>query len=69
MIRDIVKDLYGSQTSLVVRIIYGGSIKPDNMADLMACNDVDGGLVGGASLDPKSFFDIVNYGTVKAAVK
>ncbi|MCG3204529.1 MAG: Bifunctional PGK/TIM [Elusimicrobia bacterium] len=60
-IRDILKDQYGSLTSLAIRILYGGSVKPDNMADLMACEDVDGGLVGGASLKPDSFAAIVNY--------
>lgn len=38
-----------------LRILYGGSVKPDNAADLFACEDVDGGLVGGASLDAESF--------------
>lgn len=58
-IRDFLKDQYGSLTSLVVRILYGGSVKPDNMATLMACEDIDGGLVGGASLDAASFASIV----------
>ncbi len=66
-IRNILKDQYGSQTSLSVRILYGGSVKPDNMAELMACEDVDGGLVGGASLDAKSFAEIVNYKSKKRA--
>lgn len=60
-IRDILKDQYGSLTSLKVRILYGGSVKPDNMAELMACEDIDGGLVGGASLKPESFLEIVQY--------
>jgi len=60
-IRDILKDLYGSMTSHLVRILYGGSVKPDNMAQLMACEDIDGGLVGGASLEPKSFLKIVQF--------
>lgn len=38
-----------------LRIVYGGSVKPDNAADLLACEDVDGGLVGGASLEADSF--------------
>lgn len=58
-IRDILKDQYGSLTSLSVRILYGGSVKPENMAELMACEDIDGGLVGGASLKPDSFLSIV----------
>lgn len=60
-IRDILKDEYGSQTSLSVRILYGGSIKPENIAELMKCDDVDGGLVGGASLQVDSFLRIVNF--------
>ncbi len=44
-----------------VRILYGGSVKPDNVASIMACDDVDGALVGGASLDPASFEAIVHY--------
>jgi triosephosphate isomerase len=43
-----------------VRILYGGSVKPDNAGELMALPDVDGALVGGASLDPNSFADIVD---------
>jgi triosephosphate isomerase (TIM) len=60
-IRDILKDQYGSLTSLSVRILYGGSMKPDNVGELMACEDIDGGLVGGASLKADSFLSIVNY--------
>lgn len=44
-----------------VRILYGGSVKPDNVAGLMAQPDIDGGLVGGASLEAKSFASIVNF--------
>lgn len=64
-IRDILKDQYGSLTSLAVRILYGGSVKPDNMAELMACEDIDGGLVGGASLKADSFLQIVTYKSQK----
>ena len=42
------------------RILYGGSVKPDNAAAIMAMTDVDGGLVGGASLDLESFVAIIN---------
>lgn len=66
-IRDILKDQYGSLTSLSIRIIYGGSVKPENMAELMACEDIDGGLVGGASLKADSFSAIVNYKSAKLA--
>jgi triosephosphate isomerase (TIM) len=44
-----------------VRILYGGSVKPDNVKNLMAEEEIDGALVGGASLDPKSFAAIVKY--------
>ena len=43
------------------RILYGGSVKPDNVKSLMAQEDIDGALVGGASLDPASFAAIVNF--------
>jgi triosephosphate isomerase (TIM) len=56
-----LKDMYGSQVSLVIRILYGGSIKPDNFGELMASKDIDGGLVGGASLTTDSFLKIVQY--------
>ena len=44
-----------------IRIQYGGSVKPDNVAELMAKPDIDGGLVGGASLEPESFASIVHF--------
>lgn len=43
-----------------VQIIYGGSVKPDNAAELFACEDIDGGLIGGASLDAGAFIQICN---------
>ena len=44
-----------------MRILYGGSVKPDNASSLMSQQDIDGALVGGASLDAQSFSQIVNY--------
>ena len=44
-----------------VRLLYGGSVKGSNAAELLAAGDVDGALVGGASLDPKNFTKIVKY--------
>ena len=44
-----------------IRVQYGGSVKPDNIVELMDQVDIDGGLVGGASLEPDSFARIVNY--------
>ena len=52
---------YGDAAAEAVRILYGGSIKPDNMASLMKEKDIDGGLVGGASLEADSFARIVRY--------
>jgi len=52
---------WGAGAAASVRIQYGGSVKPANAADLMACPDVDGALVGGASLAPDDFARIVNY--------
>ena len=45
-----------------MRILYGGSVKPANVAELMAQPDIDGALVGGASLDPEEFARIVRFG-------
>lgn len=59
-VRDAVGERFG-EASDAVRILYGGSVKPGNIAGLMAKRDVDGALVGGASLDPDSFASIVRY--------
>jgi len=58
-IRHVVRDIYGTETGDVVRIQYGGSVKPDNIEELMAQSDIDGALVGGASLEPASFAKLV----------
>ena len=60
-IRETVKDLYNEETAENVRIQYGGSVKPANVKELMSKPDIDGGLVGGASLKPESFLELVNY--------
>ncbi|MDR0485278.1 MAG: triose-phosphate isomerase [Elusimicrobiota bacterium] len=44
-----------------IRLLYGGSVKPDNISELMRQQDIDGGLVGGASLEPDSFLKLINY--------
>lgn len=49
-IRDIVKDLYDIETAQTMRIQYGGSVNGDNASDFFSCEDIDGGLIGGASL-------------------
>jgi triosephosphate isomerase len=59
-IRSILVKLYGAAADSI-RILYGGSVTPDNVETLMACKDVNGGLVGGASLKPDSFAKLVCY--------
>ena len=58
-IRGLLARIYDEPTARHVRIQYGGSVKPSNAAELMAQPDVDGALVGGASLDARSFSDII----------
>ena len=60
-IRALVESLYDRQTAQDLRIQYGGSVKPDNVDGLMAKPDIDGALVGGASLDAASFARIVKF--------
>lgn len=60
-IRQIVAETHGAKIADNVRILYGGSVKPDNIATLMSQPDVDGALVGGASLEAETFAQIVNY--------
>jgi len=60
-IRGLLADLAGAAVANDVRILYGGSVKPDNVDALMAEADIDGALVGGASLDAASFTRIVQY--------
>ncbi|MCO6510784.1 MAG: triose-phosphate isomerase [Aridibacter famidurans] len=60
-IRRAVASSHSRECADSVRILYGGSVKPDNIADLMDREDIDGALVGGASLDAGSFASIVNY--------
>ncbi len=60
LVRNVIKELYGAAVSESVRVLYGGSVKPDNVSELMSKENIDGALVGGASLDPKSFLALVN---------
>jgi len=60
-IRNKLKDKYGIEISDRIIIQYGGSVKPSNIAELMAQEDIDGALVGGASLDADSFAQIVKF--------
>ena len=59
-IRKRLQQWFGAQPSELCRLIYGGSVKPENIGDLASQPDVDGALVGGASLEVKAFFDIVS---------
>ena len=59
-IRQRLRAWFGGDAADACRVLYGGSVKPDNTKELIAQPDVDGALVGGASLDIKSFFDIVS---------
>lgn len=60
-LREQIGIRFGDDAAEACRILYGGSVKPDNIKNLMAQEDLDGALVGGASLDPTSFAAIVNY--------
>lgn len=63
-IRSLLADRYGKEVSDHIRILYGGSIKADNATILFSRPDVDGGLVGGASLDAKGFISIIEAGNI-----
>jgi triosephosphate isomerase len=56
--RKVLGDMFGADVAVKIRIQYGGSVKPNNMAELIAQPDVDGALVGGASLESGSFWEI-----------
>jgi triosephosphate isomerase (TIM) len=60
-IRSRIREMFGDAIAAGVRVLYGGSVKPDNTAALMSEADIDGALVGGASLEAESFAQIVNY--------
>ncbi|MFN8006576.1 MAG: triose-phosphate isomerase [Terriglobia bacterium] len=61
LIRQSAQELFGVDSAEHLRILYGGSVKPENIRGLMAKDDIDGALVGGASLKPDQFASIVNY--------
>jgi triosephosphate isomerase len=63
LVRKVVADTHGADAAAAVRVQYGGSVKPGNIAELMSQPDIDGALVGGASLDPDEFARIVQWGT------
>jgi triosephosphate isomerase len=58
-IRGIITELYDEKASSKVRILYGGSMKPSNSKELLSQSDIDGGLIGGASLEASSFIKII----------
>jgi triosephosphate isomerase (TIM) len=60
-LRAMIEKSFGNMLANSVRILYGGSVKPNNIVELMAMPDVDGVLVGGASLDPETFSNIVRF--------
>lgn len=62
-IRLKVEGLYGKDTADSIRIQYGGSVKPENIKELLAMDDIDGALVGGASLQPESFLKLLEAGS------
>ena len=59
LVRDVVRDMVGDEAADKVRIQYGGSVKPGNIVEYMAQEDIDGALIGGASLKPDSFIEII----------
>ena len=59
--RAIIADMYDQEAADSIRILYGGSVSPESVDDLMSMPDIDGALVGGASLDVKKFGRIINF--------
>jgi triosephosphate isomerase (TIM) len=66
-IRGQAGEIFGKETARKLRLLYGGSVKPDNAAGLAAVPEIDGFLVGGASLDPAAFAAIVSFWTPRGA--
>jgi len=64
-VRSVLTDLYGISVSEKIRIQYGGSVKADNAAELLGQKDIDGALVGGASLEASSFAELIRNGVVE----
>ncbi len=60
-IREMITDMHDEETSQKVRILYGGSVKPDNIKEFMEKENIDGVLIGSASLDAKKFSDIIKF--------
>jgi triosephosphate isomerase (TIM) len=68
-VRDVLESLYGVEAAQAMRIQYGGSVKPDNMLDFMSQPDIDGGLVGGASLKVDDFAKLVELAVQAKGVR
>jgi triosephosphate isomerase (TIM) len=62
-IREVVKELYGADTAEAIRIQYGGSVKPENIVELLSKEHIDGALVGGASLQVESYLKLLEAGS------
>jgi len=60
-IRAFIKQMYNTEISESIKILYGGSVKPGNVKELMSMEDIDGALVGGASLKVESFIKLINF--------
>lgn len=60
-VRGILAEMYDQETADATRILYGGSVSPESVDELMAQPDIDGALVGGASLDAAKFGRIINF--------
>jgi triosephosphate isomerase len=69
VVRPLLKELFGAARAELMRVQYGGSINPENAAELFAMSDIDGGLVGGASLKPESFIAIVKAASMVTIVQ
>lgn len=67
LLRQALAERFGSAAAEEARLLYGGSVKPDNIAAYLAAPDIDGALVGGASLDPTSFAALAQAGALRAA--
>jgi triosephosphate isomerase len=63
-IRAVLRGMYGARCARAVTILYGGSMNPENAAELLAQSDIDGGLIGGASLDAEKFAAIVEAASI-----
>ena len=62
-LRSLIKNIFDHSIAKSIRILYGGSVKPENISELMSMPDVDGALVGGASLSAETFSKIIHFKT------